>query len=162
MSIQVGASIVGVKEASKALFDLPKSLRKSAVRSAMKKVLKPVVKSAREKAPKATGEGAKSIKARTNKDLKSSDVSFSGRKFAIGMSVGPDTKHYYMRFHEHGTSKLSANPFLRPAWDMHKEQVLKDFGDELWKSIKKRARTIRRKAEAGTLGKRTTKAIRGF
>lgn len=53
-------------------------------------------------APRDSGAGAASIHAQAAGDE---------------VRVGPDAKHFYLIFHEVGTSKKSARPFLRPALD---------------------------------------------
>lgn len=60
-----------------------------------------VVKIAQRRAPAATGAGADSIHHEPD-----------GRG---GFRVSWDPEHDYMRFHEHGTEKMNARPFLRPA-----------------------------------------------
>lgn len=144
MAIEINAEFRGVKELENALVQLPLSMQKQVLLSALKKAAKPVVTVAKEKARKRSGKGAKSIKARTNKKLK-----------PIGISIGPSKENFHMNFIEFGTVKLPAKPFLRPAWDANKDAVLKSMENEIWKALTKKARTLARKAEKGTLGKRT-------
>jgi HK97 gp10 family phage protein len=62
---------------------------------------------ARDAAPKSTGAGAASIHAELVQ-------TYNGVYVA---RVGWDRDHFYMMFHELGTSRMSARPFLRPALD---------------------------------------------
>lgn len=55
-------------------------------------------------APRATGEGAESITHEVGEDADGAYV-----------RVSWDRDHFYMFFHEVGTSRMSARPFLRPA-----------------------------------------------
>lgn len=151
MSIQVRAKFIGAKELESAFDQLPDSMQKQVLLSALKKAAKPVVDDARAKARKRTGKGAKSIKARTNKKLK-----------PIGISIGPSREAFYMMFKEFGTRKEPAEPFLRPAWDSNRFTVLKSMEQEIWKALTKKARTLARKAEKGTLGKRTIEKLNAF
>lgn len=42
--------------------------------------------------------------------------------------IGPDKAHWYGRFLETGTSRMSARPFLRPALDTMKGEAMRRFG----------------------------------
>lgn len=59
---------------------------------------------ARVLAPKRTGAGARSIHHEIGQD--------PGGPF---VRVSWDRRHFYMSFHEFGTSEQNATPFLRPA-----------------------------------------------
>lgn len=56
-------------------------------------------------APKDSGAGAKSIHAEEFIDEHGYPAS----------RIGPDSAHFYMVFHEFGTEKMPAHPFMRPA-----------------------------------------------
>jgi hypothetical protein len=64
----------------------------------------PVVRDAYVHAPKRSGRGAASIHAEPVLD---------GPEWTARISWDPD--HFYMYFHERGTHKLPARPFLVPA-----------------------------------------------
>lgn len=68
-----------------------------------------VADTARELAPKDTGEGADSIHGEAGVDDESAYV-----------DVSWDRDHFYMGFHELGTEHQPARPFLRPALDSTK------------------------------------------
>jgi HK97 gp10 family phage protein len=74
------------------------------VTSSLEKIAKAVVRDAQAAAPKRTGAGAKSITHEYGHDQ---DGPFQ--------RVSWDRRHYYMQFHEFGTSRMNAHPFLRPA-----------------------------------------------
>lgn len=74
-----------------------------AVTAALKRVGDQVAERAAQAAPKNTGGGAGSIHAEVAEDG--------------SVRVGWDRERYYMLFHEVGTSKMAARPFLRPALD---------------------------------------------
>ena len=59
---------------------------------------------AKAAAPRKTGQGAESIRQEVGEDA-------DGAFFRVSW----DKDHFYMFFHEVGTSKMSARPFLRPA-----------------------------------------------
>ncbi len=65
-----------------------------------------VAETAATLAPKASGAGAASIHAEPAEDADGTAV-----------DVSWDRDHFYMGFHELGTEKMAARPFLRPALD---------------------------------------------
>lgn len=67
-----------------------------------------VAMDAQRHAPRATGEGAESIQPWPGRD--------QGGPYA---DVSWDRDHFYMSFHEHGTHKHAARPFLGPALDRY-------------------------------------------
>ena len=73
----------------------------------------------------------------------------SRRVSAVEVYVGPTGVSYSVA-QEFGTVNHSANPFMRPAWDSSKYQVLWKFADDLWdeiyKSIQRQERKIAREA----------------
>jgi HK97 gp10 family phage protein len=80
-----------------------------------------VAERAQELAPRSSGSrrrrgkhGAESIKARVR----------SRRPHEVHMRIGFTKRYFYLRFFEYGTSKLSPRPFLRPAIDQTRGQVL--------------------------------------
>lgn len=68
----------------------------------------PVVDAARAAAPKRTGAGAASIHA---------EVASTAGKAEIDVSW--DRDHFYLKFHELGTRRMPARPFLVPALDRY-------------------------------------------
>lgn len=75
----------------------------------LKRVGDDIAADAAAAAPKRTGEGAASIHAETGTDTDGPYV-----------LVSWDKTHFYMAFHELGTSRQSATPFLRPAAQKHR------------------------------------------
>lgn len=59
-------------------------------------------------------------------------------------AVGP-TKAAFYGF-EYGTVKQAPQPFMRPAWDQHKEEAVEIFRDELKMQIEKAAARLAKKA----------------
>jgi HK97 gp10 family phage protein len=47
------------------------------------------------------------------------------------MSVGPSERFHYGFFLEFGTSKMSAQPFLSPAFENNRVLIIQDMGDVL-------------------------------
>ncbi len=58
-------------------------------------------------------------------------------KRQVNVFVGPTTKIFYAHFMEFGTYKDAAQPYMRPAWDATRMDVLDKIVDELRVQVKK-------------------------
>ena len=76
-------------------------------------------------APKRTGEMASSIKCSNVK-------SKNGIKY---VEVSPDKEHFYYRFVNNGTSKMSANPFMFRTFAKTKKEIKAIIKNEIKKGL---------------------------
>ncbi len=83
---------------------------------------KVIADDARQRAPRDTGAGADSIAGRI---VESKD----GRVVA---AIGPGREEFYLMFHEIGTSKMPATPFLVPAMDSKERQAINE-ARQVWR-----------------------------
>jgi len=133
--------IQGLKELERALRELPKATAKSAVRRALKRAGQPVADDASGRAPRDKGRLAESIVVKTTLTKRQRR---RREKNAIEMFIGStDRKAHLLEF---GTEKMGAQPFLRPAWDAGKMQVLASIKTFVWEAIQKAAKRLARKA----------------
>lgn len=79
-------------------------------------------------APKLTGVLGESIEVETTQ---------SSRTIA-SVVVGFLKRAFYGKFQELGTSKMAANPFLRPAFDSKREAVKRKIAEELKRAVLRR------------------------
>lgn len=89
---------------------------------------------AKKRAPKKTGKLKKNIvtlshRSKGNNDA-SSGVHIRGRNPRTGnsdtkMKADNPNNSFYWRFLEHGTSKMAARPFIRPAFEARQQQIEK-------------------------------------
>ena len=79
----------------------------------------------KERAPRRTGDLAESIEAVVEEKGKDK-----------GAAKVRATKFYGM-FHEFGTSKMPARPFMRPSFDEHKDEVIESARKKLEQRIKR-------------------------
>ena len=56
-----------------------------------------------------------------------------------GLAAEIGTALDYGRFLEFGTSKMAARPFLRPAWERHRKQIVNDVANEMNKALRRRS-----------------------
>jgi HK97 gp10 family phage protein len=57
--------------------------------------------------------------------------------------------HPQAHLQEFGTKHAPAQPFMRPAWDAEKREVLEGIKDDLWAEIKKAVVRLARRAAKG-------------
>lgn len=126
----------GAKELEAALRQLPAAIAKTATTNAMKEAVKPMAADMQASAPKRTGEAAASIHSEV--------VQVEG--FGATVAVGPDREHFYLQFAEWGTATKPARPFMRPAWDSHQQQILRDLGAFWWSKLAAAAKRLAGKA----------------
>lgn len=91
-------------------------------------------------------EGAEVVKAaieahaprRTG--MLSSDIHISrgGRK-KFSVRIGPGLKGFYGRFLEHGTSKMPAKPFMRPAFEASNDAAQEAIRQAIWQAVQEAA-----------------------
>lgn len=140
----VDAKLSGFDQLQKQLRALGQANGAKAMRSAAGFAMTPVVKQARANAPRgkeghriytgdlvAPGFLSRNIKKKTFK-------SKSGRyaSATVGMSAGA----FYGEFFERGTKYINKSPWLEPAFESKRREVLKRFSTKLAKNIEKARR----------------------
>lgn len=144
-------TVEGLRELEKALADLPKSTARSAIRRALRSAAEPLVNAAQENAPKLTGELEKSIIVGTRLTKRQARAARKEGKYFSEIHVGTSNPAGVPQ--EFGTFKEGAQPFMRPAWDGTKDQVLDGIKDSLAEEIEKaRARLARKAARLAAKG----------
>lgn len=149
--------IAGFDELEKAFNQLPNAMSKSVLRSALKKSLKPVLATAKRLVRHLSGDLERSLVIGTK--LKSTQKS-DKRPGAVGVFLGaewPEGAHAHLL--EFGTSRARMFPFLRPAWDEHKDGIPKEVGNEIWRRLRMLAKRLHKQALAGKLSKAGRKAL---
>ncbi len=102
--------IKGGKQLAQLMKQVPLRIERKIAKKALREGARPVIKEARARAPKGkTGLLKKSIRAYTAKGAK--------------IRIGPSRDAWYAHFVEFGTSKMTARPFMRPAFDRAGELV---------------------------------------
>lgn len=133
--------VSGFVELELALRQLPQEIAGKVLRAALRKAGEPMAADARAAAPRSANPGphghmGDSIKLRILRDSNSAaDVEAS-------LWLGPDATHFYGSFAEFGTKNQAAHPFMRPAFDRHKEEAIDILGKELWKGIDRAAKRL--------------------
>ncbi|AEE98029.1 HK97-gp10 family putative phage morphogenesis protein [Mahella australiensis] len=103
----VKAEIIGKKELLAKLNAIDAEIATVTLEQAAEAGAKVIEDAAAQKAPRRTGKLAGSM---------THEVKNKG-KAGIEVVIGPDKEAFYGLFNEFGTSKMSPQPFLRPAMD---------------------------------------------
>ena len=150
-------SLDGVTELTEAFKELTRATQKNVVTRALVEAGEPVVDAAKAAAPVASGDLRDSIQAsaKAGKGRRSKgDLSFA----YIGPSYSKRDTDYaphahlvefgtVARYHKSGkfVGQAPAQPFLRPAWDSRKQQVIGRFAEALDNQIQKAVARLERK-----------------
>lgn len=130
----------GGKELEKALLQLKTATAKNTTRRAGKQALQTVIDEAKRRVPVDDGDLRDGLTVSTKASRgtrKRSDIEvYAG---ASGVN--------YASIVEFGSEDTAAQPFLRPAWDLRKTYVLKNFRASMSIEIEKATARARRKAE---------------
>lgn len=120
-----------------ALRKLPLHLTPEVHQAALKKAAKPLRDRIDLLAPKDTGEFVKTLAVRNTKfrKLNEHQVIVGFRK---GNDGGEPLKGFIAHFHEFGTEKMPAKPFMRPAEQATKAEQERIYYEELQKEVDKR------------------------
>jgi HK97 gp10 family phage protein len=158
--------IKGLSELLAAMRQLPKEIEQKCLRASVAPGAQLIRNTAQEIVTRKTGLVAKAVRIGFNKkestpgrvvyhvfvsmNVRAVGEMISGsraatRRFRAAGNTGKMLTPYYWRFLEFGTSKMSAKPFMRPAFDVSSQQALSIITNKLADRIEK---------EAARLGKR--------
>lgn len=153
--MSVRLKIEGAGDIERALAEMARGTAKGVMRRAMKKALKPVQEDAdvspfiiavTSKLSKRQYAEARADRARDRLTLYVGPVQEDGSaaphahlyEFGTGPRFHKDTGKY--------VGAMLADPFMRPAWDANRDQVLAILKKEVWAEIEKTVERARRKA----------------
>lgn len=156
MKLVARVRVEGLRELEQSLRELPKAVARNALRRVLIKRAQPMAETMRALVPDdpATPE---------TKDLKGSigvGTKLSKRQAKLHRRENRDDKQFaevfvgagpkpHAHLQEFGTVNHGPQPFVRPAWDQHKDSILEGIKDDLAKEIDKTAK--RRAARAARL-----------
>lgn len=147
----VEVKLTGFKELSQALKELGPRVARNSLRRAVSSGAAVVRNEARRRARKDTGEMAKDVQIKRERDTKgamSATYSVfvrSGKKSRLsGKSRDVQKDSFYWRFLEFGTSKMPAHPFMRPAFEAKRMQALEAIQAKLDEGVQKAAAEARK------------------
>lgn len=164
-------SVEGLSDLETALNELPSALGKATVRRALTIAAKPVAERARSLARVVTGKLRDSVRVSSRASKSAGAAAYSmtlseggskkdarlafraankeaaGSKSDVEIYVGATVP--YAHLVEFGTHRSRAFPFLRPAWEATKGQVLETLKPLLWAEIEKTAKRLAKRNGGG-------------
>jgi HK97 gp10 family phage protein len=97
---------------------------------ALKNAAEPVLEDAKANVPVKTGKLQRGLKT---SGIKTKD----GIKYVlVGVDRSDNSKIFYGKFIEFGTSKMSARPFLEPAYEKNKKEIVEAIKNTLKEGLK--------------------------
>jgi len=116
----------------KALNQFPTNIQKNVMNGAVRAGANVIGNKAKTLVPKDTGTLRKSLGTTKRKSKDKAKIHFS-----VSPRVGGKNSGWYGRFVEFGTSKMTAKPFLRPAFEMTEKEALEATKEYIAKRIPK-------------------------
>lgn len=121
-------AISGGEALHAALAEVGKSMEKKILARAMRDAAKPILNDAKRRAPVLSGQLRKSLKIRA--------LQRNRKKGQVGVAISTDKgffkgDEFYGAFHEFGTSRMPARPFIRPAFEANKARAVKIVGEAI-------------------------------
>jgi len=137
----MSVTVTGMKDLQKALKQFPKNVQKNICVGATRAVASEIAKDAKQHAPVRSGDLKRSIKVVKRKTRDESKIRFSiGAGGKIKWKVKGEQNSaipYYAHMVEFGTSKMAAQPFMRPAFEGQGPKGIKFYKDYAGKRIDK-------------------------
>lgn len=97
---------------------------------ALRNAAEPVLEDAKANAPVRTGK--------LKEGLKISSIKIKeGMKYVlVGVDKSDNSKIFYSKFIEFGTTKMSARPFLGPAYEKNRREIIEEIKNTLREGLK--------------------------
>lgn len=118
----------------KALKQFPQNIQKNVLTGAVRAGTKPIVDEAKSNVPKDTRNLEKSIGVVKRREKDKSKV-----RFSVTPRRGGKFDGFYAHMIEFGTSKMPAQPFMRPAFESQDKQSIEAAKEYMAKRIDKEA-----------------------
>jgi HK97 gp10 family phage protein len=117
-------SLLGDRELQQQFRALPLAVQRKLLRQSFRAALRPVLTAARAAAPRLTGRLARTLRLRALRRRRGQlgMMVISGTRESL--NIPADHPWYYPAHVELGTSKMPAQPYLRPAFDTQREHML--------------------------------------
>lgn len=146
--------IEGLKDVQAALSELPKATGKNVLRRVLRKRAQPMAQAAAANAPVEAGTLKASIGVGTKltrRQAAQHRKMFANDRASVEIFVGAGGLPQ-AHLQEFGTSEHAPQPFLRPAFDAHKDAILDGVKDDLWSEIDKAAKRLAKKLAKQSAG----------
>lgn len=144
MGSVVGMRFEGGKELAAALAAMPARLSRTVQLDALRTGAEPMRRAMERKAPRSD------VPPHMADTMTVSNARVEGGAAAV--AVGPSKRGFYGSFVEFGTSRMSAEPFARPAFDETVPVSLAEVGRALWVALASRGVSRSAQGEGPVVG----------
>ena len=130
----VTVQIKGLDDLKRSLKQFPINVQKNILVASIRAEASHIAKVAKSKVPKKSGNLKRAIKVKKRRTKNKSYI-----KFSIGLTIGNSAKHdgFYGHIVEFGSSKMSAQPFMRPAYEQSKDNAISSVTTKMKQRIDK-------------------------
>lgn len=135
----VTIKLEGLKGVEDALMKVKGATAKNKVRKVLRQAGEPVARAARGMVSVDEGDLRESIDVSPVLTRSQRRQHKKGYFADVEVHIGPSGLVQGIT-EEFGTYKQAADPFMRPAWEAHADNVLDDIGAGLWVEVQKKAR----------------------
>ena len=142
-------NIKGLDKLREALLELPKGIAKNVLRGSVNAGASVVRAEVKNRVPVKTGTLKRAIYQKQIRERSNNEQ----QTFFVGVRQGRSAKKtkkgnidgWYAKFVEFGTSKMSARPFMRPAFEAKKQESVSAIRDYIAKRIPEEVEKAKRK-----------------
>lgn len=126
------SEIKGLKELSKALKAFPQNVQNNILNSAVRAGTVTFQKEAKKNVPKRKRKLEKAIVIKKRRPKNKNQI-----KYQLGIKQGGEDDAYYGHIVEFGSSKMQAEPYMRPAFESKADEVINDVRKKMQQRIDK-------------------------
>lgn len=131
--------VEGLRQIDQALGELGKTTGRNVLRRVGMARMEPLAEAMRSRAPVNAGDLKESIAVSTRNPRK------NRKQSTVEVHAGPG-RHPQAHLREFGGDGNPPEPYVRPAWDGGKDELLDGIADDLWSEISKAAARQAKKA----------------
>ncbi|AXX89340.1 hypothetical protein CKA55_07495 [Arcobacter suis] len=126
------SEIKGLKELSKALKAFPQNVQNNILNSAVRAGIVTIQKEAKKNVPKRKRKLEKAIVIKKRRPKNKNQI-----KYQLGIKQGGEDDAYYGHIVEFGSSKMQAEPYMRPALESKADEVINEVRKKMSQRIDK-------------------------
>ena len=129
--MRIEIELEGARELEQQLDTLGQGVRNKVIRDALRQAVKLLETETKSRAPVRTGTLRRAIHTRVKMSKQQAEAYLS-------ISEGHTERHdaFYWRYVEHGTRRAPAQPFIRPAFDRRRKDIIRLYENAILKVIR--------------------------
>ncbi len=134
--MKMTVKVEGLREIAETLRRLPKAVSEEVQLAVLTKRAEPIAETARQLAPVDHGDlqGSITVSPELTKTQRAKHRKDGPDDVEVFIGPGAFPQAHLQEF---GTVNHPPQPFMRPAWDQHKGELLEGLAEDLWQEIEK-------------------------